>query len=86
MNYGLQRLQELPLCVRLIKEIHNALLHDVRGREKNPGEVRSSQNWIGPGGCTLHTASFVPPSPHEVMSALGDLETFMHSDTSFQRS
>jgi Fic family protein len=79
MNYGLKRLVELPLCIRLIKEIHNELLHDVRGREKNPGEVRTSQNWIGPGGCTLQTASFVPPPPHEVINALGDLETFMHS-------
>lgn len=79
MNFGLKRLEELPLCIRLIKEIHNELLHDVRGREKNPGEVRKSQNWIGPGGCTLQTATFVPPPPHEVMNALGDLETFMHS-------
>lgn len=79
MNYGLKRLENLPLCIRLVKEIHNELLHDVRGREKNPGEVRKSQNWIGPGGCTLQTATFVPPPPHEVMNALGDLETFMHS-------
>lgn len=80
MNYGLNRLKDLPLCVRLIKEIHNELLHNVRGREKNPGELRTSQNWIGPGGCTLQTASFVPPPPHEVMNALSDLEAFMHSD------
>jgi Fic family protein len=79
MNYGLERLKELPLCIRLIKEIHHELLHDIRGREKNPREVRTSQNWIGPGGCTLQTASFVPPPPHEVMNALGDLESFMHS-------
>lgn len=80
MNHGLLRLQEIPLCIRLIKEIHHALLHDVRGREKNPGEVRTSQNWIGPGGSTLQTATFIPPPPHEVMNALGDLEAFMHSD------
>lgn len=80
MNYGLKRLEDLPLCIRLIKEIHHELLHDVRGREKNPGEVRTSQNWIGPGGCTLQTASFVPPPPHEVMTALSELESFMHSD------
>lgn len=79
MNYGLKRLEELPLCIRLIKEIHNELLHNVRGREKNPGEVRRSQNWIGPGGCTLQTATFVPPPPHEVLNALSDLENFMHS-------
>lgn len=79
MKYGLRRLEELPLCIRLIKEIHRELLHDVRGREKNPGEVRTTQNWIGPGGCTLQTATFVPPPPDEALKALGDLEEFMHS-------
>lgn len=79
MKYGLKRLEELPLCIRLIKEIHRELLHDVRGREKNPGEVRVSQNWIGPGGCTLQTATFVPPPPADAVQALGDLEEFMHS-------
>lgn len=79
MNYGLKRLEDLPLCIRLIKEIHRELLHDVRGQEKNPGEVRTSQNWIGPGGCTLQTATFVPPPPAEAVTALGDLESFMHS-------
>lgn len=80
MNHGLKRLAELPLSVRLIKEIHNKLLHNVRGREKSPGEIRTSQNWIGPQGCTLTTATFVPPPPHEVPGALGDLERFIHSD------
>lgn len=80
MKYGLNRLQELPLCVRLIKEIHRELLHDVRGREKNPGEVRTTQNWIGPGGCTLQTATFVPPPPADALTALGELEEFMHSE------
>jgi Fic family protein len=78
MNYGLKRLKELPLSIRLIKEIHYQLLHDVRGQEKNPGEIRTTQNWIGYGGCSLAEASFVPPPPHEVMNALGALETFMH--------
>ncbi len=80
MKYGLNRLQELPLCVRLIKEIHRELLHDVRGREKNPGEIRTTQNWIGPGGCTLQTATFVPPPPADALTALGELEEFMHSE------
>jgi Fic family protein len=79
MNYGLDRLNTLPLCIRLIKEIHERLLHDSRGREKNPGEIRTSQNWIGPGGSNLQTATFVPPPPHEVMNALSELEKFMHS-------
>lgn len=82
MNYGLDRLRELPLSVRLIKEIHERLLHDVRGARLTPGEIRRSQNWIGPGGCTLNEATFVPPPPHEVPDALGALETFLHSESS----
>ena len=78
MNYGLERLETLPLSVRLIREIHDRLLHDVRGREKSPGEVRTTQNWIGPGGCTLNNATFVPPPPTEVMECLSQLEKFMH--------
>lgn len=81
MNYGLNRLRELPLSVRLIKEIHERLLLGVRGAQLTPGELRTSQNWIGPGGCTLNEAIFVPPPPHEVPAALGALETFLHSES-----
>lgn len=80
MNYGLERLRDLPVSVRLIKEIHARLLHSVRGAQLTPGELRTSQNWIGSGGCTLSEASFVPPPPHEVPTALGDLENFLHSE------
>ena len=80
MNYGLERLHELPVSVRLIKEIHERLLHGVRGARLTPGEIRRTQNWIGPGGCTLTTATFVPPPPHEVSAALGALELFLHAD------
>ena len=80
MNYGLDRLKTLPLSVRLIREIHDRLLHDVRGREKSPGEVRRTQNWIGPGGCTLNNATFVPPPPHEVLECLSQLEKYMHEN------
>ena len=80
MNYGLSRLDELPLSIRIITEIHQQLLGGVRGREKNPGEIRRSQNWIGAGGCSLHNATFVPPPPHEVMILLGSLELFMHEE------
>ena len=66
MNYGLKRLVELPVSVRLIREIHAELLKGVRGSHLTPGEIRTSQNWIGPGGCTLNEATFVPPPPHEV--------------------
>lgn len=78
MNHGLTRLAELPLSLRLLREIHGELMRNVRGGEKSPGEFRTSQNWIGPSGSTLPTASFVPPPPHELMNALGTLEKFLH--------
>lgn len=78
MNHGLARLPELPLSLRLLREIHGELMRNVRGGEKSPGEFRTSQNWIGPTGSTLATASFVPPPPHELMNALGALEKFLH--------
>ncbi|MDP6636327.1 MAG: Fic family protein [Phycisphaerae bacterium] len=81
MNYGLERLKSLPISVRLVREIHRELLAGVRGRHLTPGELRTSQNWIGPSGCTLAEASFVPPPPHEVPQALSDLESFLHTDT-----
>lgn len=81
MNHGLERLRELPLSVRLIKEIHERLLCGVRGSRLTPGDLRTSQNWIGPGGCTLNEATFVPPPPHEVPAALGALESFLHSES-----
>jgi Fic family protein len=78
MNHGLARLSELPLSLRLLREIHARLLEGVRGAERQPGEFRQSQNWIGPAGCTLNQAEFVPPPPHEMQVALGDLERFLH--------
>jgi Fic family protein len=80
MNHGLARLAELPVSVRLIREIHTELMQGVRGGRLTPGELRTSQNWIGPAGCTLGTATFVPPPHHEVPKALGELENFLHSD------
>jgi len=80
MHTGLARLAEIPVSVRLIREIHARLLQGVRGRHLTPGEIRASQNWIGPAGCTLNEAIFVPPPPHEVANALGNLELFLHSD------
>jgi Fic family protein len=80
MNHGLARLAELPVSVRLIREIHGKLLENVRGSNLTPGDIRTSQNWIGPGGCTLAEATFVPPPPAEVARHLGELETFLHSD------
>ena len=81
MNHGLERLVDLPICVRLFREIHQKLLAGTRGAGMRPGELRSSQNWIGPAGCTLNTATFVPPPPHEVAPALSDLEKFLHLES-----
>lgn len=81
MNHGLERLPDLPVSVRLIREIHTKLLAGVRGSHLTPGDVRTSQNWIGPAGCTLNEAIFVPPPPHEVARLLSDLERFLHTDT-----
>lgn len=78
MNHGLARLADLPVSVRLIREIHAELMRGVRGGRLQPGELRTSQNWIGPSGCTLATATFVPPPHHAVPEALGDLERFLH--------
>ncbi|WP_344803827.1 Fic family protein [Allohahella marinimesophila] len=80
MNHGLERLTSLPVSVRLIREIHEKLLTGVRGQYLTPGDPRTTQNWIGPSGCTLSEASFVPPPPHEVDRLLGELEIFLHSD------
>ena len=80
MKHGLARLDELPVSVRLIREIHAQLLEGVRGGRLQPGELRRSQNWIGPAGCTLATATFVPPPHEDVPQALGDLERFLHTD------
>jgi Fic family protein len=82
MNYGLERLRDLPVSIRLIREIHARLLSGVRGQHLTPGELRNSQNWIGSRGCTLTEATFVPPPPNEVPVALGDLERFLHGETS----
>jgi Fic family protein len=80
MNYGLDRLNELPLSVRLIREIHERLMRNVRGSKMTPGEFRRSQNWIGPRGSTLAEALYVPPPHEEVQRLLGDLETFLHAE------
>ncbi len=81
MNHGLARLAELPVSVRLIREIHERLLSGVRGQHLVPGELRTSQNWIGPSGCTLTEAMFVPPPPYEVPRLLAELERFLHDQS-----
>jgi Fic family protein len=81
MNRGLARLAELPVSVRLIREMHADLLQGVRGEHRTPGELRTRQNWIGPADCKLNEATFVPPPPHEVAQHLAELERFLHADT-----
>lgn len=80
MNYGLRRLPDLPLSLHLIREIHRTLMQGGRGQHREPGEFRRTQNWIGPGGCTLSTARFIPPPPSVLMEHLGNLEIFMHDE------
>jgi Fic family protein len=79
MNYGLQRLREFPLSLRLIREIHAELMKGVRGSTRDPGEFRRTQNWIGPTGCNLSTATFVPPPVPEMNQALDQFERFLHT-------
>ena len=79
LEYGLTRMNELPLSLRLIREIHERLMNGIRGGHLTPGEFRRSQNWIGPPGCTLLEATFVPPPEDEMKTALGDLEIYWHT-------
>ena len=80
MNYGLERLKSFPLCLRLIREIHEKLLECGRGSNRNPGEFRTTQNWIGPAGCTLLNATFVPPTVPDMHIALAELEEFFYEE------
>jgi Fic family protein len=81
LDYGLKRLQDLPLSLRLIKEIHEHLMQGVRGSHATPGEFRRTQNWIGAPGCTLNTAKYVPPTSDELMDCLSSFERFLHDRT-----
>ena len=81
-EYALERVKELPLCSRLIREIHAVLLGGVRGEEKNPGEFRQSQNWIGAQGSSLQTARYIPPNVEDMQVAVSELEKYINSDDS----
>lgn len=78
LEHGMSRLESLPLSLRLIRELHEKLMRGVRGDHATPGEFRRSQNWIGPPGCTLNNASFVPPPVEMLMDCLGQWEDFLH--------
>lgn len=80
MRWGLGQLDKLPVSTRLLKEIHGRLMAGVRGRELAPGELRTSQNWIGAPGSTVETAEFVPPPPSEIGTLLSDWERFAHEE------
>lgn len=81
MNYGIKRLNELPLSLRLIREIHGKLMKGVRGQNRTPGEFRKTQNWIGPAGADLNSATFVPPPVPEMKEALDKFEKFLHDES-----
>ncbi len=79
-EFAIERLKSLPICSRLMKEIHAVLLQGVRGQEKSPGEFRYSQNWIGGQGSTLQNARYIPPNPADMLDAMSDLEKFINTD------
>lgn len=81
MNFGIQRLEKLPLSLRLIREIHSELLKGTRGAHRTPGEFRRTQNWIGSAGANLSSATFVPPPVPEMKEALNKFEQFLHDDS-----
>src|SRR4051794_11219980 len=78
LRYGLKRLDELPLSLRFLREVHGKLMADVRGGDRNPGEFRHVQNWIGPPGSRIDTATYVPPPVHEMHGALDQFERYLH--------
>lgn len=78
LEHGVRRLNDLPLSNRLLREVHGVLLRTGRGADRSPGEFRRTQNWIGPSGCTLAEARFVPPPVHVMKQSLHDLERFLH--------
>ncbi len=81
-EYAIRRLETLPLCNRLLRETHAILMENVRGQEKNPGEFRHSQNWIGGQDSTLKTARYIPPAPEDIDTAISKLEKYINEDDS----
>ena len=83
LQYAIQRLTELPLCNRLLRDVHAELMRGVRGQEKNPGEFRRSQNWIGAANCGLKDARYIPPNIEDMERNLRDLERYVNEDESY---
>jgi len=82
-QYALRRLERIPLCCRLIREIHEVLMENVRGQDKTPGEFRHSQNWIGPANCSLKDARYIPPNVEDMQNAMSDLEKYINENTDY---
>ncbi|MCP3660102.1 MAG: Fic family protein [Bacteroidetes bacterium] len=83
MNYGLSELKKIPMSIRLLHKIHEKLLDSVRGKNKSPGTFKKMQNWIGPAGCTLNEAVFVPPPPNMMIEYMGDFENYYHRESEY---
>jgi len=79
LEYGLERIQTLPVSLRLVRELHAHLMEGVRGEKATPGEFRHSQNWIGKAGCTLNDADYIPPPVPEMNDDLNAFEKYLHS-------
>lgn len=79
MNYGLERIKDFPMSLRLIKEIHKTLLEGTRGSHRTPGEFKKSQNWIGPPGSTIVNATYIPPPPDMMLSLMEDFEKYFYA-------
>ena len=82
-QYALKRLERLPLCCRLIREIHEVLMENVRGQDKTPAEFRHSQNWIGPANCSLKDARYIPPNVEDMQTAMSDLEKYINENVDY---
>ena len=80
LEYGLERISSLPISKRLILELHGILMKGVRGDHAHPGVFRTLQNWIGPLGCNVKNASFVPPPPQDLQAYLDEWERFVHNE------
>ena len=80
LHFALERLETLPLCNRLLQETHAILIGKGRGQDKTPGEFRHSQNWLGPAGCTLRDARYVPPNVEDMLNAMHDWELYLHRE------
>src|SRR5215210_6228035 len=81
LEHSMARLEELPISQRLLQEMHAVLMEGMRGQQRDPGEFRRILNWIGPPGSGLDEATYVPPPPAEIPTALTELERYVHGDT-----